>query len=55
MADEKSIEVIPAMTEAGFSVLQASYIADDVLEADKLLVADIFLAMMDQSSLETQK
>lgn len=39
------IEVTPEMVEAGFKVLSASGIADDYLEADKLLVGEIFEAM----------
>ena len=42
MADKKSIEVTPEMIEAGFDVLKASGITDEYLEADKLLVAEIF-------------
>ena len=33
------------MIEAGFKVLEDSGITDDLLEADKLLVEKIFLAM----------
>jgi hypothetical protein len=37
------------MIEAGYEVLRASGIADDYLEADKLLVAEIFRAMWTHS------
>jgi hypothetical protein len=45
VADEKSIEVTPAMIEAGFKVLAASGVADDYLGADRLMVAEIYRAM----------
>jgi hypothetical protein len=45
MAITNEIEVTPEMEEAGFRVLSASGIADDYLEADKLLVAEIYRAM----------
>jgi hypothetical protein len=44
-APEDSIEVTPAMIEAGYQVLAASGLADDLLEADKLTVVEIYLAM----------
>ncbi|MEX2616484.1 MAG: hypothetical protein WD767_10340 [Alphaproteobacteria bacterium] len=37
--------VTDAMVEAGFEVLQASGIADDLLTADKCTVAEVFRAM----------
>lgn len=37
--------VTDQMIEAGLGVLRTSGISDDYLEADKLLVADIYLAM----------
>ncbi len=38
--------VTEEMVEAGFRVLSASYIADEYLGADRLLVAEIYLAML---------
>ena len=38
-------EITPEMVEAGFQVLCSSGIADECLEADKLLVAEIYRAM----------
>ncbi len=43
------------MIEAEFDVISIFGIADEFGEADKLLVADIFEAMMDQFFLENQK
>ena len=40
-----AIEVTAEMVEAGFRVLAASGIADDYLEADRLLVERIYRAM----------
>jgi hypothetical protein len=40
-----SIEVTPEMIEAGFKVLCRSGIADECLQADRLVVAETFLAM----------
>jgi hypothetical protein len=40
------VEVTPEMIEAGFSVLESSGIADDYLAADRLLVAEMFEAML---------
>ena len=40
-----SVEVTPEMIEAGFRVLEKSGIADVYLEADKVLVAEIFETM----------
>ena len=40
------IEVTPEMVEAGFKVLKASGLADDLLVADKCMVADIYRAML---------
>ena len=45
MGDEKAIEITSEMVQAGFEVLARSGLADDYLEADKLLVADIYRAM----------
>ena len=42
---ERVTTVTPEMLEAGFRVLQASAIADDLLEADRLWVEQIYLAM----------
>ena len=39
------IEVTPEMLEAGFRVLSASGLADEYLEADKLVLSEIFQAM----------
>ena len=39
------IEVTPEMEDAGFRVLEASGIADEYLEADKLLLVEIYRAM----------
>jgi hypothetical protein len=44
--DAAGVEVTPEMLEAGFAVLRASGIADEYLDADKLLVQSIFEAMM---------
>ena len=43
-ADE--IAISPEMIESGFRVLSQSGLADDYLEADRLMVADIFRAMV---------
>lgn len=53
MADNNSIEVTSEMVEAGFKVLSGSGIADEYMDADKLLVAEIFLAMWAQHQRET--
>ena len=50
MSDEKKaeapgIEITPEMISAGFRVLCNSGIADEYLEADKTLVAQIYDAM----------
>lgn len=42
---EKSVEVTEVMIDAGFIVLKESYIADDLTEADRLLVEKIYRAM----------
>ena len=42
---ESEVEVTPEMIEAGFAVLVSSAITDDPLEADRLVVADIYRAM----------
>ena len=39
------IEITPKMIEAGYRVLVASGITDAQIEADKLVVAEIFQAM----------
>jgi hypothetical protein len=39
------IEITPAMIQAGWEVLAASGISNDPLEADRLVVEEIFLAM----------
>ena len=44
-ASTDEIEVTPPMIEAGFRVLCSSGIADECLEADKLVVAEIYRAM----------
>jgi len=44
---QAGIEVTDAMLESGFRLLVASGIADDYLEADKLLLADIYRAMQE--------
>jgi hypothetical protein len=44
--DRPEIEITPPMVEAGFEVLCNSGIADDYLKADKLVVVEIFEAMM---------
>ena len=43
--EEKGIEITPEMIEAGYQVLKASGITDDLLEADRETVAEIYLAM----------
>ena len=48
MDKEKEISVTDEMIEVGFNVLRSSGIADDYLEADKLLVAEIFHSMFQQ-------
>jgi hypothetical protein len=40
------IEITPAMIQAGFLALCNSGIADEILEADRVLVAQIFQAMV---------
>ena len=39
------IEITPAMSEAGFAVLRAAYITDDLLEGDRETVSEIYRAM----------
>lgn len=48
MGELKATEVVvtPEMEEAGFRVLEASGIADVYLEGDKLLLAQIYRAML---------
>lgn len=48
-SSEAQIEVTPQMMAAGFRVLATSGIADDYLEGDKLLLADIYRAMHRES------
>lgn len=43
---DKIILVTPEMVEAGFRVLASSGIADEYLGADRLLVEEIFRAMV---------
>ena len=45
-ANYSEIEITPAMIEAGFQVLYNSGIADEYLGADRLLVAEIYRAML---------
>ncbi len=44
-APVQEIEVTPEMMAAGFRVFAMSGVTDDPLEADKLLVEKIYLAM----------
>jgi hypothetical protein len=44
-ASELEIEVTPEMIEAGFAILRGSCIADDLLEADRGTVVEIYRAM----------
>jgi hypothetical protein len=44
--DVTSVKVTPAMVEAGYRVLQAAGLTDDLLEADRLVVVEIFQAMV---------
>ena len=44
-ADANEIEITPEMIEAGYQVLPASGLTDDPLEADRLVIAEIFRAM----------
>ena len=39
------IEVTPEMIEAGFKVLKEAGLTDDLLEADRLTVSEIYRAM----------
>jgi hypothetical protein len=43
------IKVTPEMVEAGFAVLKMPGIADECLEADKLVIAEIYQAMVQAS------
>ena len=43
--DFPTVHTTPEMAEAGYRVLAESGIADDYLEAVKLLVVEIYLAM----------
>jgi hypothetical protein len=49
MPINKSIEATEEMIDAGFEVLKVSGIADEYLEADRLLVVEIFQAMVSRS------
>ena len=42
---EPEIEITPEMVEAGYRVLVGACLTDDLLEADKLTVAEIYRAM----------
>ena len=42
---ESEIEITPEMIEAGFSILEQAHITDDLLEADKELIAEIYRKM----------
>ena len=44
-APEAEIEITPAMIEAGYRIFAESGITDDPLEADKLVLAEIYEAM----------
>ena len=44
-ADDCPIEITPEMVEAGYSVLARAGLGDALLEADRLTVAEIYLAM----------
>jgi hypothetical protein len=44
--NDEDIKITPEMMEAGFRVLASSGLADDYLEGDKLLCAEIYRAMM---------
>ena len=44
-APATEIEVTPEMVEAGYAVLKTSGITDDLLEADRGTVSEIYLAM----------
>ena len=43
--EHEEIEITEEMIEVGFRVLARSGISDDPLEADKLLIAEIYRAM----------
>ena len=45
METDQETEVTPAMAQAGWDVLAASGVADDLLEADKLTLAEVYRAM----------
>ena len=42
---EGEVEITSQMIEVGFQVLRDSEIADDLLEADKCMVAEVYRAM----------
>jgi hypothetical protein len=44
-SDPAAADLTEAMVEAGFEALKNSYIKDECLESDKLLVVEIYLAM----------
>ncbi len=46
MDTKDEIEITPRMIEAGFEVLRNSGIADEYLKVDRLLVEQIFRAML---------
>ena len=43
--ETNEVQITPEMIEAGFQVLRGSGIADEYLEADSLMTADIYRAM----------
>jgi hypothetical protein len=43
--EDCEIEITPEMVEAGYRVFVAAPVTDDPLEADKLLVSEIYRAM----------
>ena len=50
---EAPIAVTPEMVEAGYRVLEAAHITDDLLEAERLTVAEIYRAMYSMRPLST--
>ncbi len=46
LKETEEIEITAEMIEAGYRVLLAAGLTDDLLEADRLTVADIYRAMM---------
>ena len=53
-ADLADIKVTPAMIDAGFATLAAGNVADDLLEADREVVREIFLSMLRQFHQDAQ-